>query len=513
MKKTKYIQTIFILLTSMIASVSCNSDGDEWIQNNANSSLKIRACIADTRSVVTGTEFKKGDKIGVYTIYNKNGISIGGANEIPDNSLNIAAQYDGTDWLFDENIKLYNNLAYVYAYYPFHATTKATAPSGLEIPVINVDISPDIKNEQTDYMYGVSNNVNANNTTADIQFKHALARITLSILKGTNDVGDGLISKVCLKNNTKVQTISTKGWIRLNGETGTKSNIEDALVLKTNVTINEKEAQNIDLLVFPATGKRGTELIVNVTESVEIVLTIDGQDYSFPISGMTWLGGRQYTYPITIDRKTSHTVVVDKVDLGFKGDNGKILYWASYNLGATSPEDYGGLYGWGDPTGSHTEQNEKNDYGNYLPDLNECLDIYGGRNRPASICGTELDIARKMWKGGWRLPSSNEFWKLESDCNITKDQVNGVEGIRITSKKNGNSIFLPKAPYRLGNKVLNSSSTHYWTGSATNNEEYPHYAATYYFGFSYSNPDEISSWPSIGNFPYYGYPIRPVTEE
>lgn len=435
MKKTKYIQTIFILLTSMIASVSCNNDGEEWLQNNEDSSLQIKACITDTRSIVTGTEFKKGDKIGVYTIYNKNGISIGGASEIPDNSLNIAAQYDGTEWLFDESIKLYNNSAYVYAYYPFQATTKAAAPSGLEIPVINVDISPDIKNEQTDYMYGVGNNVNANNTTADIQFKHALARITLSILKGTNDVGKGHVSKVCLKNNTKVQTISPKGWIRLNGETGTEGNIEDALILNNDVTINEKEAQNIDLLVFPATGKRGTELITNVTESVEVILTIDGQDYSFPLSGMTWLGGQQYTYPITIDRKTKPIIKFnghEAIDMGILTEVGMPIYWSTMNIGANTPEDYGELYCWGDPTGKNFEDYEYNNEYDFFPD---------------DISGTEYDIARVQWESKWRIPTETEWQQLIEHSTLSSTNINGTKGTIITSNINGNSIFLPAAGY------------------------------------------------------------------
>lgn len=504
MKKTKSILMPCLLLMGMVTVASCSNDNEEWMQENIDNVLKVETCIADTRAVVKGTEFKEGDKIGVYTIYSKGGIIIGGGtNATPDNSANIAAQYRGTAWQFDENIKLYNQSADVYAYYPYRAETRSIAQPIQDIPAINIDITPDAENGQTDYMYGVSNTaVNINNSIANIQFKHALARITLSILKGTNDVGKGVISKVCLKNNTKVQTISTTGTMKLTGGITYDSNIDATITLSTNFTVNEKKAQDIDLLVFPATGKRGTELVTNVTESVEIVLTIDGANYSIPLSGMIWQAGKQYTYPITINRNTLIKPTVtpgEKVYMGFNGDNGKPLYWSSYNLGAKSPEEYGGLYGWADPTGEKTSTD---------------LDDYPSANPPTDISGTEYNIARQMWGDNWRLPTSREWSKLAQNCKYVWTTYNGVKGCKITSKINNNSIFLPYSPSRSGNTISWSEwntvsgtfhqSSLYW--SSTLNSEAVEHATCFYFD------NDSNVWNAKGGKRYGGYPIRPVME-
>ena len=85
-------------------------------------------------------------------------------------------------------------------------------------------------------------------------------------------------------------------------------------------------------------------------------------------------------------------------------DLGLSVRWADCNLGAEKPEEYGGLYGWADPTGECTEINVYDEDWNWLSDS-----LYGGFMPTKAICGTQLDIVRVKWGKPWRLPTRDEM--------------------------------------------------------------------------------------------------------
>jgi serine/threonine protein kinase len=131
-------------------------------------------------------------------------------------------------------------------------------------------------------------------------------------------------------------------------------------------------------------------------------------------------------------------------------DLGLSVKWASCNVGASKPEEYGGYYGWADPTGTKTSTND---------------DEYPSANPPSEISGTEYDIARAKWGGSWRLPTKAEQQELIDSCTWTWTTYNGVKGMKVTGH-NGNSIFLPVAGYRHGTdmgKVGSDGSC--WSGT------------------------------------------------
>lgn len=141
-------------------------------------------------------------------------------------------------------------------------------------------------------------------------------------------------------------------------------------------------------------------------------------------------------------------------------DLGLSVRWANCNLGAEKPEDYGGLYGWADPTGECTDANVYDDDWNWLPDS-----LYGGYMPTMDISGTQLDIVRAKWGKPWRLPKCDEMKELITRCRKEKAVINGIEGIRFIGPS-GNSIFLPSSGYRVGNDTLACNvSGFYWTGS------------------------------------------------
>jgi hypothetical protein len=173
--------------------------------------------------------------------------------------------------------------------------------------------------------------------------------------------------------------------------------------------------------------------------------------------------------------------VGDAVDLGLS------VKWASYNVGATKPEEYGGYYGWADPTGTKTLGN---------------LDDYPSANPPSNISGTEYDIARAKWGGSWRLPTKAEEQELIDSCTWTLTTQNGVNGMKVVGK-NGNSIFLPAAGLRTGTSMFYvGTDGWYWSGTLNGSDA----NCAYFLGFGNGNPN-------VGAYNYRseGYSVRPVS--
>src|SRR5574344_1450744 len=125
-------------------------------------------------------------------------------------------------------------------------------------------------------------------------------------------------------------------------------------------------------------------------------------------------------------------------------DLGLSVKWASCNVGATSPESYGGYYAWG-------ETEEKSVYTDstflyYDSRADSCINI--GTN----ICGTKYDVAHVRCGGSWRMPTYAEFQELCNKCTKSWTTYNGVRGTKFVGP-NGNSIFLPAAGYRWSTDV------------------------------------------------------------
>ena len=112
------------------------------------------------------------------------------------------------------------------------------------------------------------------------------------------------------------------------------------------------------------------------------------------------------------------------------------------------------------------------------------------------------DASKVSWGGNWRMPSKAEVEELVNSCIWQSSTQNGVKGYKVTSKTNGNYIFLPAAGYR-NNSNLNLSNSYggYWTSSSS--EEDSSNAYLLYFG----NNNDINT---SNTYRYYGQSIRPV---
>ena len=146
-------------------------------------------------------------------------------------------------------------------------------------------------------------------------------------------------------------------------------------------------------------------------------------------------------------------------NVGNAVDLGLSVKWADQNVGAKSPSDYGTYLAW-----AETESKTKYWFDTYkYTDAKECEQCLVDLGE--SICGTEYDMARQLWKGEWRLPTDKEILELRNNGSWEWTQQDGVNGFLITGP-NGNSIFLPAGGYISGeNKEDVGSTCSYWGGT------------------------------------------------
>ena len=188
------------------------------------------------------------------------------------------------------------------------------------------------------------------------------------------------------------------------------------------------------------------------------------------------------------------------VDLGLPSG----LLWATCNVGADAPEDYGDYFAWGE-----TQPKDYYDWSTYqfLMDnkltkyCNNSSNGYNGFIDNLTTLLPEDDAATANWGNGWRMPTKEEWQELYSNTTCTWTIQNGVNG-RLFTAANGNSLFLPAAGYR-ENSGLNVAGSYgyFWPSSLT---DVPARAWLFYF---FSDGYELSH-----NFRYYGLSVRPVRE-
>lgn len=191
----------------------------------------------------------------------------------------------------------------------------------------------------------------------------------------------------------------------------------------------------------------------------------------------------------------------DLVDLGLPSGT----LWAKCNLGASSPEDYGCYYAWGESTGSCEGKTSFS---------NSTYEHYNGSTYTKYTNGgvTELepgdDAAKSSWKGEWRMPTYSEISELINTKYTTTEWTteNGVYGQRITSIVKGfegNSIFLPAAGRYRPTLKNQGERGDYWASQLyTDDDGYSDYAC-----FMTVNSSRVSKG---NNTRYYGCSIRPV---
>ena len=164
-------------------------------------------------------------------------------------------------------------------------------------------------------------------------------------------------------------------------------------------------------------------------------------------------------------------------------DLGLSVKWATCNVGASTPEEYGDYFAWGEtePKSTYNWSTYKycNGSDSTLTKYNNSSS-YGTVDNKTVLDKTD-DAAAVNWGGSWRIPTEAEQDELRDNCSWIWTTQSGVNGYKVTSKKNGNSIFLPAAGTRNDSSfLLAGSSGYYWSSSLYT--EYPNDAWNVYFG-------------------------------
>ncbi len=170
-------------------------------------------------------------------------------------------------------------------------------------------------------------------------------------------------------------------------------------------------------------------------------------------------------------------------------DLGLSVKWATCNIGASSPNDYGDYFAWG----------EKDIKSKYSPSNSKTY----GAAISANIAGhVSNDVARIKWGRRWRLPTSAELQELVDKCTWNWTSVNGHNGYRIVGP-NGQSVFLPAAGWYNGTSLYHvGEQGSYW--SATPVETNTQQAVGLYF----TNGQRCLSWV----YRHRGRLVRPVSD-
>ena len=177
--------------------------------------------------------------------------------------------------------------------------------------------------------------------------------------------------------------------------------------------------------------------------------------------------------------------------------------WASCNVGAENPWEYGGYYAWG-------ETEEKSDYSwdtyKYCNGSDDtmtkyCTKSYSGSVDNKTVLEPADDVATVKWGGTWRMPTKAEQDELRKNCTWEWTILNGVYGYQVTGP-NGNSIFLPAAGYRSRSGVSDQGADGYYRSST--------------LGDGFSNDIAYNLYFRAGNYKWsYSYrdggrSVRPV---
>ena len=170
-------------------------------------------------------------------------------------------------------------------------------------------------------------------------------------------------------------------------------------------------------------------------------------------------------------------------------DLGLSVKWATSNVGADNPWDYGDYFAWGE-----TEQKKE-----YTAETSLTYDV----EMPDISGNPEYDIARLKWGGTWRMPDGAEMNELMDECTWEWTAEHGINGAKVTGP-NGNSIFLPAAGFRnFTSLYFLGERGSYWSSAPA--EDGPEYARSLDF-----DDNAVLYWFTSERF--YGSTVRPVTD-
>lgn len=209
-------------------------------------------------------------------------------------------------------------------------------------------------------------------------------------------------------------------------------------------------------------------VVQNGTKQNSFKVTANG-DYHLIWDAKAELGSTRYTNMIV---SVNLLRCRDRVQLWEGGP-----YWATTNIGAEKPEDYGYYFWWGDTVGYKRENtkwvaSEGSNSSNNTPTYNKSISTLQSEGWIVSkdgayVLAPEHDAAQAHWGGNWRMPTRQEFNDLISKCDWVWTSTNGVNGyiVRGEGDYSSVSIFLPCAGNGFGTSIHDGAGSYgyYWS--------------------------------------------------
>ena len=200
-------------------------------------------------------------------------------------------------------------------------------------------------------------------------------------------------------------------------------------------------------------------------------------------------------------------------------DLGLSVLWATCNIGATKPEEYGLYFAWAETTGYKSGSDKPGGFNwNTTPywvsgtsTSSTKWSKYTTHNSQSStgevdnklILELKDDAAHIIMGGNWRMPTSTEYQELYNACNTTWTTINGVTGRLFTLKTDSSKqLFFPAAGVGNGSSMGDTKSFGYYWSSSLYNSSYAYYL---FFHSSDATPQGISNR-------YFGCSIRGVLD-
>lgn len=267
---------------------------------------------------------------------------------------------------------------------------------------------------------------------------------------------------------------------------------------------------------FTVSSETVGTFILQPKESKDIYVTFEPTgiaEYKSELTIQYESGNRRTICKVPLLGKGINEAHVEAIDLGLPSGT----KWASCNVGATKPEEYGGYYAWGE-----TEEKDYYYWDNYLCEDDECgttkdpIYTWNGKKLYADIAGSKFDVATSKWGPSWQMPSSAQMNELLNECIWTwcdgdKTKYNGtsVKGYIISSKVNNNKIFLPAAGnYYKDELIYGDEYCLYWSSSQFDGSAFE--GEAYYTNSNSAFGMDYNSKQTYVDLRYYGQTVRPV---
>ena len=495
MKMKKNNIRIITAAAGILALAACSNEGGIGTDVDAGS-ITIQATIGQMTKVENkgnATNFTDGDKILLYGW-------TGSDKEIPATRVvdSVVNSFDGTVWTPAKQMNWKNatDAHYFLGIYPVPDSVTSFTAAAYKLNTAEY--------ESSDLLIATNlNGVTVADGPVNLTFEHAMAKLNVNLKFRSEFSANTIVSSVTA---TAYDSATVNYLTKKVTAAGT---IREVLIPQTTT---------------PATGYNVSFSGLQIPQEgmKKITVTIDGRTFVYDATQDIPLDAGKYTTiglivgndkmvldDITISNWTAdadlgcqEAILQDPynghayVDLGLPSG----LKWATCNVGASAPEEYGGYFAWGDTVPyykeGHSQDNPCSDWkddkkkengyawstykwceGSYKTMTKYCNNgTYGnnGFTDTKTTLDLEDDAASYNWGGIWRMPTQADWQELQDNCkwdwlSENNTEFGGIAGYKVTSQKDGYKdrfIFLPAAGYR-GDAGLYDVGYggHYWSSS------------------------------------------------